>query len=58
MSGFPPATKHEKWVHSQSGDRVGGSWPGTLWMCWLHTKDDQFRTPALSMSMTVSNACR
>ncbi|MFD8722906.1 glycoside hydrolase family 88 protein [Streptomyces sp. NPDC059629] len=47
VNGFPVATKFEKWVYSQDGDWVGGFWPGTLWMCWLHTKDDFFRTLAL-----------
>ena len=47
VNGFPVATKFEKWVYSQSGDWVGGFWPGTLWMCWLHTGDDRFRALAL-----------
>ncbi|MEU9456838.1 glucuronyl hydrolase [Streptomyces sp. NPDC048277] len=47
VDGFPLATKFEKWVYSQDGGWVGGFWPGTLWMCWLHTKDDFFRDLAL-----------
>ncbi|MEV5847429.1 glycoside hydrolase family 88 protein [Streptomyces sp. NPDC051985] len=54
VSGFPVATKYEKWVYSQSGDWVGGFWPGTLWMCWLHTKDDQFRTLALHWAQKLA----
>ncbi|OIK00962.1 glucuronyl hydrolase [Streptomyces sp. MUSC 14] len=47
MNGFPVGTKFEKWVFSQNGDWVGGFWPGTLWMAYLRTRDDMFRTPAL-----------
>ncbi|AZQ32402.1 glucuronyl hydrolase [Streptomyces cyaneochromogenes] len=43
VTAFPVGTKFEKWVYSQNGDWVGGFWPGTLWMAWLHSKDDAFR---------------
>ncbi|WP_280526949.1 glycoside hydrolase family 88 protein [Streptomyces ipomoeae] len=48
VTAFPVGTKFEKWVHSQNGDWVGGFWPGTQWMAWLHTKDDSFRSWALA----------
>jgi unsaturated chondroitin disaccharide hydrolase len=47
-TGFPVITKFEKWTYSKNGDWVGGFWPGTLWMCWLATGDDQFRSYALA----------
>ncbi|MER6573202.1 glycoside hydrolase family 88 protein [Streptomyces sp. NPDC001093] len=47
VTGFPVGTKFEKWTYSQNGDWVGGFWPGTLWMAYLHSGDDAFRTLAL-----------
>ncbi|MER5516880.1 glycoside hydrolase family 88 protein [Streptomyces sp. NPDC002763] len=54
VTGFPVATKFEKWTYSQNGDWVGGFWPGTLWMCWLHTDDDRFRTLALDSARKLA----
>ncbi|MGW2960986.1 glycoside hydrolase family 88 protein [Streptomyces sp. NPDC001220] len=54
VSGFPVVTKFEKWTYSQNGDWVGGFWPGTLWMCWLHTDDDRFRTLALDSARKLA----
>lgn len=48
VTSFPTGTKFEKWAFSQNGDWVGGFWPGTLWMAYLHTGDEQFRTLALA----------
>ena len=48
VTAFPVGTQFEKWVYSQNGGWVGGFWPGTLWMAWLHTRDDAFRTWALA----------
>ncbi|MGW3647215.1 glycoside hydrolase family 88 protein [Streptomyces sp. NPDC000878] len=48
VTAFPVGTHFEKWVYSQNGGWVGGFWPGTLWMAWLHTRDDTFRTWALA----------
>ncbi|MFE5818911.1 glycoside hydrolase family 88 protein [Streptomyces sp. NPDC056479] len=48
VTAFPVGTKFEKWTYSQNGDWVGGFWPGTLWMAWLYSKDDAFRTWALA----------
>jgi unsaturated chondroitin disaccharide hydrolase len=48
VTAFPTGTKFEKWAYSQNGDWVGGFWPGTLWMAWLHSGDEQFRTLALA----------
>ncbi|MFB7653239.1 MULTISPECIES: glucuronyl hydrolase [unclassified Streptomyces] len=47
VSDFPVGTKFEKWVYSKNGDWVGGFWPGTLWMAYLHSGDEDFRTLAL-----------
>ncbi|ANS70327.1 unsaturated glucuronyl hydrolase [Streptomyces lincolnensis] len=48
VTAFPVGTKFEKWAYSQNGDWVGGFWPGTLWMAWLHSEDDAFRTWAIA----------
>lgn len=34
VTDFPVGTKFEKWVYSRNGGRVGGFWPGTLWMAY------------------------
>ncbi|MFI5977490.1 glucuronyl hydrolase [Streptomyces sp. NPDC051452] len=47
VSGYPVGTKFEKWTFSRNGDWVGGFWPGTLWMAYLYSEDDTFRTLAL-----------
>ncbi|MEU8690178.1 glycoside hydrolase family 88 protein [Streptomyces sp. NPDC048665] len=54
VSGFPVGTKFEKWVFSQNGDWVGGFWPGTLWMAYLRTQDDMFRTLALDWARRLA----
>lgn len=54
VTAFPVATKFEKWVYSQDGDWVGGFWPGTLWMAYLHSKDDVFRTLALDSARRLA----
>lgn len=51
---FPVGTKFEKWVYSQNGDWVGGFWPGTLWMAWLYSEDDAFRTWALESAQRLA----
>ncbi|GHE47646.1 glycoside hydrolase family 88 protein [Streptomyces capitiformicae] len=48
VTAFPVGTKFEKWVYSQNGSWVGGFWPGTLWMAWLHTEDHAFRSWAMA----------
>lgn len=48
VTSFPVITKFEKWTYSAGGDWVGGFWPGTLWMAWLHSGDAQFRSLALA----------
>jgi unsaturated chondroitin disaccharide hydrolase len=47
VNGFPVGTRFERWVYSRNGDWVGGFWPGALWMAYLHSKDETFRTLAL-----------
>ncbi|MEH0638132.1 glycoside hydrolase family 88 protein [Streptomyces bottropensis] len=54
VTAFPVGTRFEKWVYSQNGDWVGGFWPGTLWMAWLHTEDDAFRTWALEAARKLA----
>jgi unsaturated chondroitin disaccharide hydrolase len=54
VTGFPVGTKFEKWTYSQSGDWVGGFWPGTLWMAYLHSGDDAFRTLALDSARKLA----
>nr|WP_210583564.1 glycoside hydrolase family 88 protein [Streptomyces sp. GESEQ-35] len=54
VSAFPVGTKFEKWVYSQNGDWVGGFWPGTLWMAWLYSRDDAFRTLALDSARKLA----
>ncbi|MFE0023853.1 glycoside hydrolase family 88 protein [Amycolatopsis sp. NPDC059021] len=48
VTAFPVGTKFEKWTYSSNGDWVGGFWPGTLWMAWLYSGDEQFRALALA----------
>lgn len=54
VSDFPVGTKFEKWVYSKSGDWVGGFWPGTLWMAYLHSGDEDFRTLALDSAQGLA----
>ncbi|WP_458084872.1 glycoside hydrolase family 88 protein [Streptomyces malaysiensis] len=54
VSDFPVGTKFEKWTYSQNGDWVGGFWPGTLWMAWLHSGDEGFRTLALASAKKLA----
>ncbi|KOV67570.1 glycoside hydrolase family 88 protein [Streptomyces sp. MMG1121] len=54
VSGFPVSTKFEKWVVSQNGDWVGGFWPGTLWMAYLRSGDEAFRTLALDSARKLA----
>ncbi|NEB04066.1 glycoside hydrolase family 88 protein [Streptomyces sp. SID13726] len=54
VTAFPVGTRFEKWTYSQNGDWVGGFWPGTLWMAWLHTGDDAFRTWALDSARKLA----
>ncbi|WP_141203148.1 glycoside hydrolase family 88 protein [Streptomyces griseorubiginosus] len=54
VTAFPVGTKFEKWTYSQNGDWVGGFWPGTLWMAWLHSRDDDFRTWALASAAKLA----
>ncbi|CCK25223.1 unsaturated glucuronyl hydrolase [Streptomyces davaonensis JCM 4913] len=54
VTAFPVGTKFEKWVYSQGGDWVGGFWPGTLWMAWLHSGDDELRTRALESAAKLA----
>lgn len=46
VTAFPLGTKFEKWTFSSDGDWVGGFWPGLLWLAWLYSGDDQFRSLA------------
>ncbi|WP_406256605.1 glucuronyl hydrolase [Streptomyces nigra] len=54
VTAFPVGTRFEKWVYSQNGDWVGGFWPGTLWMAWLYSGDDAFRTRALASAQKLA----
>ncbi|MYW21685.1 glucuronyl hydrolase, partial [Streptomyces sp. SID2955] len=54
VTGFPVGTKFEKWTYSRNGDWVGGFWPGTLWMAWLHSGDDAFRTWAVESARNLA----
>ncbi|MEU3825061.1 glycoside hydrolase family 88 protein [Streptomyces sp. NPDC029080] len=54
VTGFPVGTKFEKWTYSRNGDWVGGFWPGTLWMAWLHSADDAFRTWAVESARNLA----
>lgn len=53
-TGFPVGTKFEKWTYSRNGDWVGGFWPGTLWMAWLRSEDEVFRTWALASAQRLA----
>ncbi|MEV5876283.1 glycoside hydrolase family 88 protein [Streptomyces sp. NPDC052101] len=54
VSAFPVGTKFEKWVFSPNGDWVGGFWPGTLWMAYLYSKDETFRTLAIDSARRLA----
>ncbi|MFD4530427.1 glycoside hydrolase family 88 protein [Streptomyces sp. NPDC058470] len=54
VTAFPVGTKFEKWTYSQNGDWIGGFWPGTLWMAWLYSDDDQFRTLAIDSARKLA----
>ncbi|MEU3979344.1 glycoside hydrolase family 88 protein [Streptomyces sp. NPDC026672] len=54
VTAFPVGTKFEKWVYSQNGDWVGGFWPGTLWMAWLYSGDNTFRTLAVDSAKRLA----
>ncbi|MFE0537099.1 glycoside hydrolase family 88 protein [Streptomyces nigra] len=54
VTAFPVGTRFEKWVYSQNGDWVGGFWPGALWMAWLYSGDDAFRTRALASAQKLA----
>ncbi|GAA4529581.1 glycoside hydrolase family 88 protein [Amycolatopsis samaneae] len=48
VTAFPVGTRFEKWTYSNNGDWVGGFWPGTLWLAWLYSGEEQFRALALA----------
>ncbi|MEU2060816.1 glycoside hydrolase family 88 protein [Streptomyces sp. NPDC013455] len=54
VTGFPVGTRFEKWTYSRTGDWVGGFWPGTLWMAWLHSGDDTFRDRAVESARNLA----
>lgn len=54
VTGFPVGTRFEKWTYSRTGDWVGGFWPGTLWMAWLHSGDDSFRARAIESARALA----
>ncbi|MFE0450347.1 glycoside hydrolase family 88 protein [Streptomyces sp. NPDC058914] len=54
VGGFPVGTRFEKWVYSQSGDWVGGFWPGTLWMAHLYSGDGAFRDLAVDWARRLA----
>ncbi|MFD0392467.1 hypothetical protein ACFQ3Z_05305 [Streptomyces nogalater] len=56
VTGFPVGTRFEKWTYSRGGDWVGGFWPGTLWMAYLHSGDDTFRARAAESARNLAPA--
>jgi unsaturated chondroitin disaccharide hydrolase len=46
VTSFPTETRFERWIYDSSGGWVGGFWPGLLWLAWLDTGEDTFRTLA------------
>jgi unsaturated chondroitin disaccharide hydrolase len=54
VTQFPEGTKFEKWTFTQDGDWVGGFWPGLLWLSWLYSGDDQFRTLAEASAQNLA----
>ncbi|HVV20669.1 MAG TPA: glucuronyl hydrolase [Pseudonocardiaceae bacterium] len=54
ITSFPVGTKFEKWTFSSNGDWVGGFWPGLLWLSWLYTGEDRFRTLAETMALKLA----
>lgn len=54
VTQFPVITKFEKWTYSKDGDWVGGFWPGTLWLSWLYSGDEQFKTWATASANNLA----
>ncbi|MGV9454508.1 glycoside hydrolase family 88 protein [Streptomyces sp. NPDC003635] len=54
VTAFPVGTRFEKWVYSQNGDWVGGFWPGSLWMAWLYSGDDDLRARAMESALKLA----
>ena len=54
VTSFPTGTKFEKWAFSANGDWVGGFWPGTLWMAWIYSGDDQFKNLAIASAQKLA----
>jgi unsaturated chondroitin disaccharide hydrolase len=48
ITSFPEITRAEKWTYVADGGWIGGFWPGTLWMAYLDTKDEQFKQLAMA----------
>lgn len=48
VNAFPTGTKFEKWAYSQNGDWVGGFWPGALWLAWIYSGEETFKSLAIA----------
>lgn len=54
VTEFPLGTKFEKWTFTADGDWVGGFWVGLMWLSWLYTDDDRFRTMAETWALKLA----
>lgn len=54
VTSFPTETRFERWAYDSSGGWVGGFWPGTLWLAWLDSGDDAFRTLAEQAALRLA----
>ncbi|TWP51400.1 glucuronyl hydrolase [Lentzea tibetensis] len=54
ITSFPQETKFEKWTFADDGGWVGGFWPGSLWLAYLDSRDEQFRKWAVESALRLS----
>jgi unsaturated chondroitin disaccharide hydrolase len=47
---FPHITEGGKWVYTKDGVWTGGFWAGSLWLAYAESKDEVFRSAAVSFT--------
>ncbi|GLZ32948.1 glucuronyl hydrolase [Lentzea sp. NBRC 105346] len=54
IKSFPQETKFEKWTFADDGGWVGGFWPGQLWLAYVDSHDEQFKTWAIESALRLA----
>jgi unsaturated chondroitin disaccharide hydrolase len=54
VTAFPTGTRFEKWAFSANGDWVGGFWPGVLWLAWLYSGEENFKSLAITSATKLA----